>query len=122
MASKMERLEAIVDRLPESSRVDIEAWGGEPTFRVSGKNFVFTSPEADSITVKLPHEEAAAIVATDPRASPTGYGLGRHGWVSISLAGHISAGRWREIEEWVRTSYTLVAPRRLARRVLDEDA
>ncbi len=122
MASKMERLEAIVDRLPESSRVDIEAWGGEPTFRVGGKNFVFTSPDADSITVKLPHEEAAAIVATDPRASPTGYGLGRHGWVSISLAGRLSAGQWREIEEWVRTSYTLVAPRRLAHRVLDEDA
>jgi predicted DNA-binding protein (MmcQ/YjbR family) len=122
MASKMERLEAIVDRLPESSRVDIEAWGGEPTFRVNGKNFVFTSPEADSITVKLPHEEAAAIVATDPHASQTGYGLGRHGWVSISLAGRLSAARWREIEEWVRTSYTLVAPRRLARRILDQDA
>ncbi len=121
MASKMERLEAIVDRLPESSRVDIEAWGGEPTFRVHGKNFVFTSPEADSITVKLPHEEAAAIVATDPDASQTGYGLGRHGWVSISLTGRLSAARWREIEEWVRTSYTLVAPRRLARQVLDED-
>jgi predicted DNA-binding protein (MmcQ/YjbR family) len=122
MASKMERLEAIVDRLPESSRVDIEAWGGEPTFRVGGKNFVFTTPEADSITVKLPHEEGAAIVATDPQASPTGYGLGRHGWVSISLTGRLSAARWREIEEWVRTSYTLVAPPRLARRVLDEDA
>jgi predicted DNA-binding protein (MmcQ/YjbR family) len=118
----MERLEAIVDRLPESSRVDIEAWGGEPTFRVAGKNFVFTSPDADSITVKLPHEEAAAIVATDPRASPTGYGLGRHGWVSISLSGRLRAARWREVEEWVRTSYTLVAPRRLARQVLDEDA
>jgi predicted DNA-binding protein (MmcQ/YjbR family) len=122
MASKMERLEAIVDRLPESSRVDIEAWGGEPTFRVNGKNFVFTSPEADSVTVKLPQEEAAAIVATDPQASPTGYGLGRHGWVSISLTGRLSAARWREVEEWVRTSYTLVAPRRLARLVLDEDA
>jgi predicted DNA-binding protein (MmcQ/YjbR family) len=122
MASKMERLEAIVDRLPESSRVDIEAWGGEPTFRVHGKNFVFTSPGADSITVKLPHAEAAAIVATDPYASQTGYGLGRHGWVSISLTGRLSAARWREVEEWVRTSYTLVAPRRLARLVLDEDA
>jgi predicted DNA-binding protein (MmcQ/YjbR family) len=121
MVSKMERLEAIVGRLPESSRVDIEAWGGEPTFRVGGKNFVFTSPDADSITVKLPHEEAAAIVATDPQASPTGYGLDRHGWVSISLAGRLSAARWREIEEWVRTSYTLVAPRRLAHQVLDED-
>jgi len=60
-------------------------------------------------------------VSTDPRATPTGYGLGRHGWVSIDLTGRLGAARWREIEEWVRTSYTLVAPRRLARIVLEED-
>ena len=119
MTSKMERLEQIVDRLPESSRVDIEAWGGEPTFRVGGKNFVFTSPDASSITVKLPPDEAAAVVATDPHASPTGYGLGRHGWVSIRLPGRMSAERWREVEEWVRISYSLVAPRRLAKQVFD---
>lgn len=115
----MERLEQIVDRLPESVRVDIEAWGGEPTFRVGGKNFVFASPDASSISVKLPPGEAAAVLATDPHAVPTGYGLGRHGWVSISLAGRPSAARWREIEEWVRTSYSLIAPRRLARDVLE---
>jgi predicted DNA-binding protein (MmcQ/YjbR family) len=122
MVSKMDRLEEIVDRLPESSRVDIEAWGGEPTFRVGGKNFVFASPDASSISVKLPHDEAAAVVATDPQATPTGYGLGRHGWVSISLTGRLSAARWREVEEWVRTSYSLIAPRKLARQVLDDDA
>jgi predicted DNA-binding protein (MmcQ/YjbR family) len=117
----MDRLEAIVGRLPEAARVDIEAWDGEPTFRVNGKNFVFTNPEATGISVKLPKEEAAALVATDPRADPTGYGLGRHGWVSISLEGRLTAARWREVEEWVRTSYTLIAPKRLARQVLDQD-
>jgi predicted DNA-binding protein (MmcQ/YjbR family) len=119
--SSMDRLEEIIDRLPGAVRVDIEAWGGEPTFRVNGKNFVFTSTDAAGISVKLPKEEAAALVATDPRATPTGYGLGRHGWVSIDLGARPSKERWREIEEWVRTSYTLVAPNRLARRILDED-
>lgn len=121
MTSNMDRLEKIVDRLPEAIRVDIEAWGGEPTFRVRGKNFVFTSPDASSITVKLPAEEAVAVIATDPDASPTGYGLGRHGWVSISLSRRPSQARWREIEELVRTSYTLIAPQKLARQVLDQD-
>ena len=92
MASKMERLEQIVDRLPEASRVDIEAWGGEPTFRVGGKNFVFASPDATTISVKLPHDEAAAVIATDGHASPTGYGLGRAGWITVSLAGRLSRG------------------------------
>jgi predicted DNA-binding protein (MmcQ/YjbR family) len=118
----MSKLEEIVARLPEAARVDIEAWGGEPTFRVGGKNFVFSSAEATSITVKLPREEAVAVVASDSYAEPTGYGLGRHGWVSITVPARSSAARWREIEEWVRTSYTLVAPKKLARLVIEQDS
>ena len=117
----MARLEAMVARLPEAVRVDIEAWDGEPTFRVRGKNFVFTDREATGISVKLSKEEAAAVVATDALAEPTGYGLGRHGWVSVRI-GRASAARWRQVEEWVRTSYTLVAPKKLANQVLAEDA
>ena len=118
----MQRLEQIVARLPEAVRVDIEAWDGEPTFRVNGKNFIFTDKQATGLSVKLPKDEAAAVVATDPGAEPTGYGLGRHGWVSVQLGAKPSAARWREVEEWVRTSYTLVAPKRLAKLVLEEDA
>jgi len=117
----MDRLESIVARLPEVARVNIEAWGGEPTFRVSGKNFIFAGEDGRTITVKLTMEEAAAVVATDPDVVPTGYGLGRAGWVSITLTSRPSAARWREVEEWIRTSYTLVAPKRLARQVLEED-
>ena len=116
----MKRLERIVAKLPEVERVDIEAWGDEPTFRVRGKNFVFTDQTASSLTVKLPKDEAAAVIATDSRAKPTGYGLGRHGWVSIEV-GEADAERWKQVEEWVRTSYTLVAPKSLAEIVLAED-
>jgi predicted DNA-binding protein (MmcQ/YjbR family) len=119
--SNMDRLERIVGRLPEAARVDIAEWGDHPTFRVRGKNFVFCDQEATNLTVKLPKEEAAAVVATDGAATPAGYGLGRHGWVSFTLPRRASAGRWREVEEWVRTSYTLVAPKRLAQQVLAED-
>ncbi len=118
----MERLERIVARLPDAVRVDIAAWDDEPTFRVNGKNFVFSDQGAHSLSVKLPEDEAAAVVAEDPRVEPTGYGLGRHGWVSLSLEDDADDERWRQLEEWVRTSYTLVAPRRLARQVMDEDA
>jgi predicted DNA-binding protein (MmcQ/YjbR family) len=118
----MAKLEAIIARLPDAVRVDIEAWGGEPTFRVNGKNFVFASPDATSLSVKLPKEEADAVVATDRHAEPTGYGLGRSGWISVSLPGRVSAARWREVEERVRTSYTLIAPKRLAKLVLEADA
>ena len=117
----MARLEAIAARLPESQRVDIEAWGGEPTFRVRKKNFVFSNMDATGLSVKLPKEEAEALVATDETATPTGYGLGRHGWVSVELGQDADDDRWQQVEEWVRTSYTLVAPRSLAKIVLAED-
>jgi predicted DNA-binding protein (MmcQ/YjbR family) len=117
----MDRLERVVARLPQAERVDVEAWDGEPTYRVGGKTFIFSSPDASGISVKLTKEEAAAVVATDPNVEPTGYGLGRHGWVSVSIPNTASAKRWREIEEWIRTSYTLVAPRKLARAVLEQD-
>jgi predicted DNA-binding protein (MmcQ/YjbR family) len=119
--ANMKRLEAIVDRLPEATRVDIEAWDGQPTFRVRGKNFVFTNAAADGMSVKLPKEEAEAVVATDDGAEPTGYGLGRHGWVSVTVTPDADDERWEVVEEWVRTSYTLVAPKKLARIVLEED-
>ena len=118
----MARLERIVARLPEAERVDIEAWGDEPTFRVRGKNFVFTDQTARGLSVKLPKDEAAAVVASDLRAEPTGYGLGRHGWVSVDVGDDADASRWQQVEEWVRTSYTLVAPKTLARIVLAEDS
>jgi predicted DNA-binding protein (MmcQ/YjbR family) len=118
----MARLEQIVARLPDAERVDIEAWGDEPTFRVRGKNFVFTDQVASGISVKLSKEEAAAVIATDPRAEPTGYGLGRHGWISVEVGDDADESRWREVEEWVRTSYTLVAPKSLAKIVLAQDA
>jgi predicted DNA-binding protein (MmcQ/YjbR family) len=119
--SNMARLERVVAALPETARVDIEEWGGEPTFRVNNKAFVFTDQDAAGVCVKLTKDEAAAVVATDPHVQPAGYGLGRHGWVDVRFGDHMNEARWREVSGWIRTSYTLVAPRRLARQVLAQD-
>lgn len=113
------RLEAIALGLPEAKLVVIEAWDGEPTFRVNDKNFVFAAKDGTGFSVKLGKEEAAAVVGSDPRCTPTGYGLGRHGWVSVRLEDDASAVDWTEVAEWVETSYVNVAPKRLARIVLD---
>jgi predicted DNA-binding protein (MmcQ/YjbR family) len=120
--TNMPRLEEIVARLPEAERIDVAEWGDHPTFRVRGKNFVFCDMDAVHLTVKLPKDEAVAVIATDRRAEPAGYGLGRHGWVAVTLDRPLDADGWQELEEWVRTSYTLVAPKTLARYVLDQDA
>lgn len=71
--------------LPEAERVDIAGWGDHASFRVRRKNFVFCDAKADHLSLKLTHEEAAAVVATDPEVTPAGYGLGRHGWISFTV-------------------------------------
>lgn len=60
---------------------------GERVAKVAGKVFVFLGPDARSgphlMTVKLieSHGHALAIEG----AHPTGYGLGRSGWVNVPL-------------------------------------
>ncbi len=117
----MKRLEKVVASLPETHRVDVEAWDDHPTFRVRNKNFVFTDDKATNLSVKLSKEEAEAVVATDESAFPMGYGLGRHGWISFSLALDADEDRWAEVIEWIKTSYTLVAPKKLAAAVLADE-
>ncbi len=118
--TNMQRLEALVATLPEAVRVNVEEWGDHPTFRVRGKNFVFANDAATNLSFKLTKEEATAVVATDDRAHPMGYGLGRHGWVSLDLPARPSAARWEEVTEWILTSYTLVAPKKLATAVIEQ--
>ena len=121
MPSNMERLERIAAELPEAERVDIEEWGGHPTFRVRGKNFVFSDLDATAISLKLTKDEAAAVVATDEAVTPASYGLGPHGWVGVQIDPATDQQRWIQLREWIRTSYTLVAPRKLARIVEEQD-
>lgn len=119
--TNLERIESLAMALPEAERVDIEAWEGEPTFRVRGKNFVFASKDSSGFSLKVDKDEAEAVIASDPDVDPTGYGLGRHGWISVTLPDRVGEDRWDVVREWIRTSYTLVAPKKLARIVMVED-
>ena len=46
-----------------------------------------------------------------PRFARAAY-VGRFGWVTMQLSGPVD---WDEVDELIRTSYCLVAPRKLAR-------
>lgn len=93
-------------------------WEGDVVTKVGKKIFVFYgSAENPSISVKLP-ESAEMARSVVPGAEPTGYGLGRHGWVSIPVDG--PGGPEAELlEEWIEESYRAVAPKTLIKE-LDE--
>ncbi len=119
--SYLPKLEEMMGRLPQWERVNVENWDNHPTYRVGKKNFLFASDDGKSLGLKLPKDEATAVVGSDPEVDPMGYGLGRHGWISVTLRKKPTKARWLEIEEWLRTSYTLVAPKKLANKVLEAD-
>jgi predicted DNA-binding protein (MmcQ/YjbR family) len=85
----------------------------ETVVKVNRKVFVFLgseqSPRWPGITVKLAesHDQALAI----PGAEPTGYGLGRSGWVDIPLRTKLPP--FGVLTDMLEESYRLVAPKRL---------
>ncbi|MFT5269535.1 MAG: hypothetical protein ACI88C_002979 [Acidimicrobiales bacterium] len=75
----------MVATLPETTCVDTEVWGGEPTFRVRNKNYLFANKQVTALSFKFDKEEEQAVVASGDAADLTGYGLGRHGRASVTL-------------------------------------
>jgi predicted DNA-binding protein (MmcQ/YjbR family) len=89
-------------------------WEDDVVVKVRGKIFVFAgSVGSASIAVKLAESHAHALAIAG--AEPTGYGLGRAGWVTVPLrAPGVSIAVLRD---WVEESYRIVAPKRLVARL-----
>jgi predicted DNA-binding protein (MmcQ/YjbR family) len=102
-----------------------EAWEdhpwGESVAKVRKKVFVFFGVDDGShpagMTVKLPESGDHALSL--PEGSPTGYGLGRAGWVTVRLTSSLPA---REVlTDWIMESYRSVAPKSLAAKLIGDD-
>jgi len=86
---------------------------GERAIKVKGKVFLFMYTDATklSLSTKLPASNGVALML--PFAKPTGYGLGKAGWVSASF----DAGAQPPVDmlcDWIDESYQAVAPTKLA--------
>jgi predicted DNA-binding protein (MmcQ/YjbR family) len=86
---------------------------GETVVKVRGKIFVFFGMGGPgvSLTVKLP--DSRDFAAMQPWAEPSGYNLGRSGWVT-SRFGPDDEAPLDILLDWIHESYLAVAPRRLA--------
>ena len=110
--------------LPEA--FEDHPWG-ESVAKVSGgKIFVFFGAEGSRLprmTVKL--EESHGHAVSIDGSEPTGYGLGKSGWVTVPLeAEGVDPGL---LCDWIEESYRIVAPTRLgaqldeSRKLLSQD-
>jgi hypothetical protein len=87
-------------------------WPGHLDLAVKDKTFAYLSVDGEpfSISCKLPRSNAVALML--PFAEPTGYGLGKSGWVSAKFP----SGEKPPIDllkAWIDESYRAQAPKRL---------
>ena len=86
---------------------------GERAIKVKGKVFLFMHADAQqlSLSTKLPQSSSVALLL--PFATPTGYGLGKAGWVSAAF-GPADQLPVDMLCSWIDESYQAVAPVKLA--------
>lgn len=113
--SPITRLRRICLALPEAA--EVETWDA-PTFRVRGKIFALVAAhptsagDAPAVWLKAPRGAQELLLAVDPARFFRPPYLGGRGWVGVVLAGRVD---WAELDALVRRSFSLVAPRRLAK-------
>jgi predicted DNA-binding protein (MmcQ/YjbR family) len=98
-----------------------EPWEGDVVAKVGKKIFVFLGSERPDgsvgLSVKLPESNDEALAY--PFTEPTGYGLGRSGWVSATFA-RGDTPPVDMLEEWIEESYRAIAPKKLV-KLLDAE-
>lgn len=87
-------------------------WPGHLDLAVHGKTYAYLSAPGDPphVSLKLPLSRGLALSL--PGSEPTGYGLGKSGWVSMSFDGH-PVPPLAMLEEWLDESYRAQAPKKL---------
>lgn len=93
---------------------------GHSAFKVRTKTFIFMSATGKglSLSLKLPESRHEALLL--PFTAPTGYGLGKSGWVSASFDADQKAPM-PLIARWIEESYRAIAPKKLS-ALLDQSA
>ena len=107
------RLRAICLALPEAT--ERETWE-TPTFRIRDKIFAMFSPDegVPAFWCKAPPGAQAILIGADPKRFFRPPYVGHKGWIGVRLDGGID---WTEVNDLVRRSYTLTAPKRLVARL-----
>ena len=103
-----DRMRKIALALPETH--EELTWGEDVNFRVRKKIFCF--PGDTHLTIKADPDEREALLATG-QFEVAAY-VGRFGWLTMTLP---KDPDWDEIAELITTSYCLIAPKTLAKRV-----
>jgi predicted DNA-binding protein (MmcQ/YjbR family) len=91
-------------------------WPDHDDLAVNDKTFAYLPKSGNpfSLSCNLPYTGSAALDL--PFATPSGYGLGKSGWVTFTPAND-AIPPIEQLKEWVEESYRAQAPRRLVKEL-----
>ena len=117
---RLSRLTEIALTFPETAR---KIYGSHAQFLVRKKTFAYflDNHHGDGIvavTCKVLRGDNKALAEAQPRRFYLPAYIGSRGWVALRL--DVGKVDWKEVKELLLSSYTLVAPKRLAALVIGE--
>jgi predicted DNA-binding protein (MmcQ/YjbR family) len=114
-AALLEDLRAFGLTYPGTSRAS--PWPEHDDLRVKDKTFAFMGAAGQpfSLSLKLPYSGPEALDL--PYAKPTGYGMGKSGWVSLSPGPDDDLPPMDKLKSWLDESYRAQAPKSLIKQL-----
>jgi predicted DNA-binding protein (MmcQ/YjbR family) len=103
-------------RYPESH--EDHPWG-HSALKVKGKAFAFLHADAEGLSVSVKLPESNSLALNFPFAEPTGYGLGKSGWVSARF-GPKEQAPLELLFEWLDESFRAIAPKRVVAQLVGD--
>lgn len=114
LSATLAKVEAMMAKIAASyPEVHEDRPWGHRAFKVRGKAFLFLATEGGrlSFSLKLPESRLAVLERAD--AEPTGYGLGKSGWVSLDLGPKTTLSE-TQVRAWIDESFGAIAPKKLS--------
>ena len=89
-------------------------WPGHDDVAVNEKTFAYLSVSSGRLLISVKLPVTAKDVLRLPSAKPTGYGLGKSGWVTVPFDGDVPVDT---VKRWMMESYRAQAPKKLLKEL-----
>ena len=91
-------------------------WPGHADLAVRDKTFAYLSAAGDPFSLSCKLTFTAAEARELSFVTPTGYGLGKSGWVSFA-PGDDAIPDMAQLKDWIEESYRAQAPKKLVKEL-----